>query len=115
MEKKLNKKDNFNFYFKVNIVCLQCYNNLINKYMAKINLGKEVYKMLVSHTGSINKVLGVTRTTLEGWKNGTGNPTLKTMQRVLEENGIPSVIKSQYKVGGKLVTSTITLTYDLTE
>lgn len=77
--------------------------------MSKLNLSKEIYKTLIAHCGKIDDVKGVTRTTLEGYKAGKGNPTLKTVAKIFQENGMPSSIVIEYKPKQKEETTTTTV------
>lgn len=77
--------------------------------MPKLNLAKEIYKALISHCGKIDDVKGVTRTTLEGYKSGKGNPTLKTVARIFEENGMPSSLIMEHKHKNNTTTTVLRL------
>jgi len=66
-----------------------------------MNIAEEIYKALVRHCGSEERVLGTNPTTLQALKKGQANPGTKTLTKLFNLNGIEAelVIKVKPELG----------------
>jgi len=62
-----------------------------------MNIAEEIYKTLVRHCGSEEKVLGTNATTMLMLKKGEVNPTTKTLSKLFALNGIEAEITIKVK------------------
>lgn len=56
-----------------------------------MNIDQQIYKALIQAKGKQSKIVGISKPTLIGMKNGTLKTSFSKLFTVLKENGIPEI------------------------
>lgn len=66
----------------------------------KYPLSNEIYKILLNHKGEDKRIIG-NQATIRLMREGSLNPTLKTVKTLLNDNDLPAEIVISIKFDGK--------------
>lgn len=68
-----------------------------------MDVGEQIYNIVEKHCGNEKSIAlkGITWASLKNLKDGNANPTLSTIRKIFEANGIPAELVLTVNVDGK--------------